>query len=341
MANFITETLNKTSVIKIHNLMPKKIMTKGLKSELKDGFLFMSNENGRLMALQNLGFDPTEYELKHLKEHISAWGGGENVSVENGILEMELPRFLNPFVEMINNMPGCRVAPNMLRIKGDVYLSVEYPESFTRQISKIILEFLSTDHLFQKVLVYTGSVVTGIPILLRLYQEAGNTLTNFRMITTSWEFDQKNIFDENEGVFSNTGSFLPKSFGNVNEDHLIFRKNKDEVTGKAPHTVVDAENKIVEFKVSSKFYSDYFNQVVKKYSGPVFMHLTVTEKKLTTFNIIDVSHQDLFLRGLKKHWSLESRKNHINYIESVEYLEDVFHRFEETAKIGLETKSLQ
>lgn len=334
MSNMVFKTLGKTTIIMIHNLMPKKIVAKDTDSSLKDGFLFMVKEKDRIMALQNLGFDPTEAELNHLRKHISAWGGGETVLVENGVMQMEIPQFLAPFVEKIRNIPGCRVAPNLLRIQGDVYICLEYPDALTEEISKAVLEFLTTDHLFEKKLIYSGYNNQGIPYLLKLYKEHGNKLSDFSLITNVWEFDPKTKQSENQGVFTNLGSFLPKCFMDGKKDQLIFKLEKKVITGNATHEIVDPDNNIVEFAISSSFYSDFCNQVLKKYSGPVFMHLLVTENKLITRNIIKAQHQNLFLKGLQAHWSLNPRKHHKNYVDSVINLEEAIKNSEFVQPIG-------
>ncbi len=323
---FITETLDKCTVIRIHNLVPKKIKTPDFNSELKDGFLLMVRDKEKLIAFQNLGFTPTDAEKAHLKQYVSTWGGGEQVDVKNGVLEMELPIFLKPFIESINNIPGCRISPNLLRIGGDVYLSVEYTQISTGRVNQVILDFINIDHLFRKNLIYSGSQGGRIPILLKIYQEAGNTLEDFTMITSVWEMDKSHQADQNLGVFTNLGTYVPKSLINDSNDLLIFRKSEPNITGNAEYTVADPDNNIVEFKVTSKFFSDFYNFIIRNYSGPIYMHPVVTRNRHTTYFIIEGAKVNLFLSGLYNHWSTESRKDHVNYIGGVERLDLLLKR---------------
>lgn len=337
MNSYFTETLDNNIIIRIHNLMPKKIGTGESYSNLKDGFLLMVRENRHLMAIQDLGFEPNEEEINNMEQYISAWGGGENISIQNGILEMEIPQFLLPFADRIFDEPGCRITPNLLRIGGDVFLSVEYPQCLAEKVAGIVDEFMGQDHLFKKEITYVGKKQQGIPVLLRMYKEAGHELSDFVMVTTVWELDESIKRDENQGVFGNRGNYVPKGFVNDSNDKLIFRKDDREIHGFADHTVVDPVNNIVEFSVSSNFFTDFFNRVAKIYTGPIFMHPVVEENRQITYLIVEKRRQEIFLRGLQEHWKLEARREHTNLILSVERLDHVHEEFEERKQKGHST----
>ncbi len=326
--SFTTETLENNTIIKINNLMPKKIKTETKEVDLKDGFLLMVRENNKLMAIQDLGFEPTDREIGIMKQYISLWGGGEDINIRNGILEMEIPQFLKPFVDEVYEQPGCRITPNLLRVGGDVFLSVEYPEVLAQKVASIVKEFIEQDDLFQKEVIEAGKKQQGIPVLLRMYKNTGHDLGDFVMVTTVWELDDKIRENENQGVFSNTGSYVPKSFVDNSNDKLIFKKNESEIFGSAEHIVVDKENKIVEFTVSSRFFSDFFNNVAKVYTGPIFMHPVVMKSKQITYLIIERRREEIFLKALQEHWKLDARKDHFNYIQSVDRLDHVHQEFE-------------
>lgn len=317
---FSYETLRRCSVIQIHDLLPKKIKTSDFNSSPRDGFLFLARTESKLLVYQNLGFEPTEIEIKNLKKYISTWGGGENAEISNGVLEMELPSFLIPFENELNSIPGCRISPNLLRIEGDVYLTVEYHDTVNREVSEAIMKFISGDHLFKKKLIYTGTQSDGLPYILKLYKENGNSLDNLFMITTVWEFEENQIKTQNLGVFQNTGNYLPKCFVNGVKDELIFKVDNLEILGSANYRVVDAEEKIVEMEVTSRFFSDFYNEVIRKYSGPIFCHMEVSETEQTSYYLVEMDHQTLFMKGLLNHWKKDARVDHKNYIKSAEKL---------------------
>lgn len=323
MANFLDETLEKDTIIRIHNLMPRKLVSGERTIELRDGFLLMVREGSELMAIQDLGFEPSETEAKQLKKYISDWGGGENISIQNGILEMEFPQFLKPMVNAIFQTPGCRITPNLLRLGGDVLLSIEYPKILTEEVNKMVLDFLSQEHLFKKELVYDGPKKRGIPVLLEMYKDAGHSLSDFVVVTTAWEFDEKTRREENQGVFLNTGFYVPKGYVDGSSDTLIFHKNEKSILGSANYTVVDPQKNIVEFNVSSNFFNDFFTRVAKVYTGPIFMRPVVQDSKQITHHIIEKRREKIFLKAIQEHWRLEVRKDHINYIQSVESLDYV------------------
>lgn len=322
---FSTETLGKCTVMKIHDLLPKKVRN-DINSSQKDGFLFMAQSESKLLVYQNIGYDPTETEVNQLKKHISNWGGGEMVDVQNRILEMQLPSFLIPFYNDLNNLPGCRVFPNLLRVGGDVYICIEYDQKVSNQVSQIVMEFISEDHLFKKELVYSGPQDGGPPYLLKLYGDFGNNINDFVVIKTVWEFTREEVEKQNQGVFLNTGSYVPKCFIHQSTDKLIFRKNVDEIKGNAPSTTIDGANGVVEFNVRSQFYSDFYNEVIRLYSGPIFLHMEVFGDKQETYFIIEKNQQAIFIKGLKNHWKRTAREDHVNYIDYVETLGNVMSK---------------
>lgn len=329
---FSSDTLGKCMVIKIKDLLPRKLGVGEATTNMKDGFLFMAQSESRLFVYQNLGYDPTEIEVKHLMKHVSTWGGGESAEVQNRILQMELPSFLIPFHHELDNLPGCRIFPNLLRVGGDVYMSIEFVPAVSSQVSRIVMAFLSEDHLFHKELVYSGQQSDGLPYLVKMYHDMGNNLDNFVVIKTVWEFTQSDRTKQNQGVFLNTGTYVPKCFIFHSTDKLIFHKNESEILGEAPYTLIDKKNNVVEFNVTSQFYSDFYNSVIRLYSGPIFMHMEVMNYKQITYHVIERNLETLFIKGLSDHWSKISRKEHVNYIDTVESLGTVYEEYMKSRK---------
>lgn len=324
----ITGILESITILKIHNLMPKRIGDSKKGSKLKDGFLLLARENDKFMTVQNLGYIPDETEINHIKKHISLWGGGDIVEIHNGILKMELPAFMKPFIEKIFDTPGCRISPNLLRIEDDVYLSIEFPDVISEKVEKITKEFLEADYIFEKEMLATGHKTPGVPPLLKIYEQAGHSLKDFVLITTVWEFNDDQKLNQNEGVFTNIGEYVPKGFINGADDLIIYKKAYSEVSGNSAYTEVDKSRNILEFRVKSQFFSDFYNQIIAKYTGPIFMHPIVSESMQKSYYIIGSDRKELFLEGIKKHWSLEARKDHANRVESVESLDKAFASFD-------------
>lgn len=319
---FSNETLKNCTIIRIQNLLPKKIKISDVNAELKDSFMFLARSDSRLLAYENLGFAPTKLETDILKKFIRNWGGGENVEVRNEVLEMELPSFLTPFHAEIDKIPGCRISPNLLRIGGDVFLTIEYHDTVRKQVSDTVMRFLSADHLFDKKLVYTGRQEGKLPYILKFYEQNGNDLDRFFMITTVWEFNPEDIRKQNNGVFQNSGSYVPKCFVNDSRDKLIFKTESLEIQGEGRYEVIDQDEKIVEIEIKSKFFSDFYDEVIMKYSGSIFCHMEVSKTRQVSYYLVDMNYQNLFLKGIQNNWKREARADHINYISSARKLSD-------------------
>lgn len=320
---FSNETLDSCTVIKIDNLMPKKLSLADANSVVRDGFMFISRDSRGLKAYMNLGFEPTEHEKEGLRNFLMSWGGGEESEVYNTILELEFPQFVIPFYERLNAIPGCRVDPNVYHSNGDVYVSVEYHRSIAKKVNDVITEFLVRDHLFSKRFVYSGPQSPGLPYLMQLYARNGNSLGNFLLIKTAWMYDPEQIKTQNEGVLLNMGKYLPKEFSEGQSEKLIFRTEDRSIKGNSKGDVVSQEDNLVEFQVKSKFFIDFSNEVIKRYSGPIFLHLELTQGKQSSYYVVEKTLQIPFLKGLTENWNKPARADHVNFIESVISLDEV------------------
>lgn len=308
------QTLDKCAVICIHDLLPRKLATSVTDNIGDSGFLLLSKEGEKLVVHENLGFSLNQDEMTQVKKFFYTWGGGQGVNITNGVLEMELPTFLAPFVNEINSSVGCRVSPNLLRIGGDVYIYAEFDEAVGPQVSKTVIDFLSKDHLFEKDLIYIGNEDPRMPTILRMYMDSGYDIDDLFLISTIWEFREGQQKTQNEGVFRNIGNYIPKGFVNGSQDKLIYRLEGDDILGNAPYEWVNREKKLAEFKVRSKFFSDFYNYVIKLYSGPVFCDMQVTNGYHKTYYIVEKERHLEFIKGVKNHWNRSARSDHINYI---------------------------
>lgn len=320
---FSNQILDNCTVLRIHDLFPKKIRLSETNSTLNDGFLFLAFSESKPLVYHNLGFEPTEAEASNLKKYLSMWGAGNEINIRNGILEMSVPTFLNPFLEEINKIPGCRVSPNLLRIEGDVYFSIEYSHAVNWQVSDAVMTFLSQNHIFLKELVYTGANNAKIPFLINLYRNKGNDLDNLFLIRTTWKIKEEDKQNQNQGFFQNTGSYVPKFFIDGSSDKLIFKSDTDEIKGEGVIETVDEAGKLFEVEIRSAFFSDFYNEVIRQYSGPIFVTMQITNGYQISSYIVERQYQGLFVRGLLKHWRREARSDHMNYISAADGLNSI------------------
>ncbi len=319
---FSKEVLDCCSVIKIANLMPRKLNLADSNSVVRDGFLFITRDSTGLKAYMNLGFEPTQAEKDSLHNFLASWGGGEKSDVHNTILEMEFPGFVIPFYERINSIPGCRVDPNVFHSKGDVYVSVEYHRSVAKEVNDIIIDFLTKDHIFSKNFIYSGPQPKGLPYLLELYAKNGNSLEQFLLVSTAWKYHPEEIRKQNEGVMQNLGKYVPKEFSDGGSQKLIFKTEVPSIKGNAKSEVVSQEDNLVEFQIKSKFFMDFSNEVIKRYTGPIFLQLEITLEKQISYYIVENSLHIQFLKGISENWKRPARSDHINYVESLVSLND-------------------
>lgn len=327
---FSNETLDHCTVIKISKVMPKKLIIVDPNSELRDQFLFVARDKSGLKVYMDLGFEPTPIEKETLKGFLKTWGGSENLKTDNTILEIEFPKFLVPFYENLSAIPGCRVSPNMLHSHGDVYLNIEFDKSVIRRVNDAVLDFLAKDHLFPKELIYSGPQNNGLPYLLRLYEKFGNHLGDFVLIKTVWEYDVDQIKAQNQGVLQNNGNYVPKQFSNEPFDFLIFRMYDFQIRGGAQYSVINPSKNLVEFQVKSSFFSDFFNEVIKRYTGPIFFHIEIKDEKQISYYLVDKKTHISFIKGIKEHWKKPARSDHVNYIEAVESLDEALNKMDLT-----------
>lgn len=320
---FSNEILDSCTVIKIENLMPRKLSLAEANSVVRDGFLFISRDSEGLKAYMNLGFEPNQHEKDGLRNFLMSWGGGEKSEVHNTILEMEFPQFVIPFYERLNAIKGCRVDPNVYHSNGDVYVCVEYHRSIAKEVNDVVTDFLVRDHLFTKSFIYCGPQIAGLPYLLQLYARSGNSLSNFLLVKTAWKYDPEQIKTQNEGVLLNMGKYMPKEFAEGQREKLVFRTESQTIRGDLKGDVVSRDDNIVEFQVKSKFFLDFSNEVIKRYSGPIFLHLEITPEKQLSYFIVEKALQIQFLKGLTENWGRPARADHVNFIESVMSLDEV------------------
>ena len=323
---FCTETLDTCTIIKIENLIPKKLSLADANSVLKDGFILVAKEGSSYKCYLNLGFEPTTIEKEGLKKFLMSLGRINNSEVRNTILEIDFPGFIAPFFEALNSIPGCCVNPNMFHSNGAVYISVEYHHSVTKQVNDLVTKFLIEDHIFPKEFIYSGTQKGQLPYLLQLYAKSGNDLGDFLLVKTVWLFEANEIETQNEGVLMNRGSYILKQFTDGERETLIFKTDTSDMKGQVEGKVISREENLVEFSVKSHFFQDFSNEVIKKYSGPIFLHTELSPQKQVSYYIFEKELQSAFLKGIISHWNRPARSEHKNYIEMVESLDRVANR---------------
>lgn len=316
-----SEIMEYCAILVIKNVNPRYLKAHEIRIGEYDHFHFLAKKSGKWFIYQNVGRDLSEREYESLKKYVKTWGGGDSIECNNGILRMEVPPFSWAFFDKVNEIPGCRLTPNTFQNQGDAYISIEFPFSKIQEVSRVIMDFMGEESLFRKEIIYFGEQNAGIPQILKVYQDFGNSLEDFTIIETLWDTTNENIEKQNMGVFQNSGTFAPKHFINLERDKLIARLDSLNIQGEAEYTIIDERKRIVEFDIKSRFFSDFYNEVVERYSGPIFLSLKINREGVHSYYIIEKDVQQLFINGVNSHWKRPARKNHKNYILNVTTLD--------------------
>ena len=256
----------------------------------------------------------TGNEMESLQKYARKIDMVYDFTLSNSIIKMKVPEFQGKLYNEMNNIPGCRVSPVTFQRSGDVYISIEYAGNMAEKVSDKIMDYVNASYPYERSVIYMGSQSGKMPYLLNLYSSLGNSLHDLTLIRTRWSFKGNEAALENEGIFQNTGEFLPKQFVDDEADGLIWRLNSKEIRGRSPSIIVDEDNSIVEMNVRSGFFSDFYRNVIKEYCGAVFSSYKCDENGLTSHYIVEKRAQQTFLRGLQRHWNLEARKRHANQL---------------------------
>lgn len=309
--------LRKCAVLKVHAVNPRFVNIGDMRTGEKDHFHIMGRENGRWFFYRRVEQKMTEKEIETLKEYTEKMGMTYDIAPSTNIMRVGVPEPQGKFYNEVNNIAGCRVSPVTFQSLGDVYFCIEFPENRVEEVSDKILDYLNSDLRYRTSVIYMGPQQDGIPYLLNLYSSSGNSLHDLTLVKTRWLFNDNEAMNENEGVFQNVGEFVPKKFVDDETDELLWRLRSREVKGKAQIDMVDEDDLIVEMKVRSRFFSDFYRSVVREYCGTVFYGVKCDESGLTNYYIVEKRAQQIFLRGLQKHWNLEGRRHHFNYLLEV------------------------
>ncbi|QRF75505.1 hypothetical protein Thermo_01007 [Thermoplasmatales archaeon] len=309
--------LKNCAVLKLHAVNPRFLNVGEMKIGEKDHFHVIGRERGEWFFYRRIDQKLTEKELKSLRDYNWKIDVTYDVTPSTNIIRAEIPKFQGKFYNEINNITGVRVFPVTFQSGGDVYISVEFTENKIAEISDKILDFVNKDYSYKRSVIYMGPQQGGKPYLLNLYLSMGNSPHDLTFVKTRWSFNGNEATMENEGVFQNMGEFVPKQFVDDKTDELIWKMRSEEIKGRAQADIIDKKNLIVEMKVRSRFFSDFYQSVIKEYCGTIFSGFKCEEGGLTSYYIVEKRAQQTFLRGLQRHWNLEGRKYHSNCLLEV------------------------
>ena len=309
--------LRNCAVLELHGVHPKFLKIGDMRIGEQDHFHVIGRERGQWFFYRRIMQQLTDGEKKRLLERSSSLKMTFDPYSPSNIIRMSIPDVQGQFYDDINDLPGCRVSPITLQNAGNVYVSIEFHESQSQKVSDLILDFIMKDAPYDRNLVHYGLNPGDLPYLLNLYTSLGNAPSNLALVKTRWVLDKETIASENHGIFQNSGIFIPKQFADDESDKLIWRMDQPGIKVDALHTVIDDFEHLVEMSVKSRFFSDFYANVIRSYCGATFFGIKCEENTLNNYFIVERHALERFLEGLNRHWNLPARRHHYNYLVEV------------------------
>ena len=310
------------AVIKLNSIFPKYLQARDIRIGEVDNFILIGKRGGNWDIYRRINENLTETERSALQDF--ALKNGFSTFVLHGrTMSVSLTIELSAFLDKMNSISGCRVSPVSLESNGDIYLCIEFEMSQSSSVSKVIMDYLRSKHGFDVNLIFYGRYSGKVPYLFSIYQKLGNNLGNLTLVETRWEFKDVRIDVEDEGLFLNHGTLMPKQFSDSKTEGIIMRLESQGIKGSFDAISVPGESNIVEAHLKSSFFNDFFLTVIIEYSGPIYFAAKCDATGLTSCYIVETNARDSFLNGLFKLWSLSGRHTHVNFLLQVRNLDRI------------------
>lgn len=305
------------AVLELQEVNPKFLSAGEIHVGEKDHFHLLGNEGEKWFFYRRLRNELNSEERQHLYEHSERIGMELELDAPTNIIKMAIPEFQGKLYTTVNKMVGCRISPVTFQKEGNVFISIEFSNNRRREVSEVLMDYISEELPFKRRLAYLGPSRENVPYLLNMYSAAGNSLGDLVLVKTKWVFRDDEKRSDVGGVFQNKGILVPKQYVDGGTDELIWRLDSLNVKGNNAYEVVDPSNYIVEMTVKSRYFSDFYRNLVRGYCGVSFFGLRCDNDALENYFIVEKHTLQSFLQGLQMQWSSEARKNHHNYLVEV------------------------
>lgn len=316
------QILDSRAIIRLHAFFPGYLLAKDIRGGEADNFCMLGKRNSRWYLYRRFAQSLSSNEKAALTDYFTG-NDFQTAELHDKTVTVSMSDLISDFLDRINGISGCRLSPVSLQTKGDIYLCVEFEMSQSREVSSAVLGFITSYRRLDASLVYYGKYISNIPYILRMYLEKGNSPTRLTHVETRWEFMDAGIEVENEGLFMNRGTIIPKQFSDSSSETIVMRLDSPEVKGGIHATHTYPGSRVVEILLKSGFFRDFYLNVILEYSGPIFYSSRCDGTGLTNNFIIDSAAKDSFIFGLFRNWSQERRVRHVNFITQVRNLGDM------------------
>ncbi|WP_393970624.1 hypothetical protein OXIME_000848 [Oxyplasma meridianum] len=309
------------AIIKIENVFPKNIRVSDRKHEPNTMFMMLAMSQENLNLYMSIISHLSEAETNKFVDFWKITHFGRKININRNIVEMEVPVIVENLVNKVNKIPLARVAPNILRRGSDMYLSLEFCNYSSTEMSRVIFEMLDDDPSNINTLEYFGDSPRDVPFLLHKYFDLGFPIRDFMSITTVMEPNPESVSSDYSGFFLNQGKFVPKLLSGKSNDVFIIKLGSNEIRGDLKILCHDHESGLAEVEIKSGFLSDLLNEIIKGPSGSLFYGGENLNGKSMRYYVINTDLMPVFLKELSRFWKMPGRKALRKYLYKIEKLE--------------------
>ncbi len=289
----------------------------------KDGKWFVYSGKFKFLPL---------FEVKQLVNHMNSEyiNEGIDASIEidgkaiRRMVACESAEFLNSLAET----DGVVIYSVVLFGLEDTLITIKYPESVATQVSELLLNYTDSAKFSVEILSLTREENNSIPSFFKFHNLIKFNYSNLVLVQTRWIMSEEEMKNENLGIFQNQMAFQYKYFDPESSNivgEFNSNINEKDIRSNADFKILeDKKDRLVEFKVKSKYFTDFYNNIINPMNGP-FFYWGYSNGKGTLE--IPSRDQNEFLKGINNHWSEPSRAKHRNMIMRVENIGDIVERY--------------
>lgn len=271
-------------------------------------------------------------EIKNIfNENYQNLGSKTYLDREMKMLIREVSNATSTFLNSLAHIDGVIIASIALIGDDDILIAIKYTDSSAFEVSKLFLQFVESSP-FNVDLLDTGKE-DRIPLFFKFYNSIKTDYSLLLLIETVWKMKEEEIKDENKGVFLNQMVFEPRNFGPEVApiiSTLPTSAMDKNIRGDAEFKVLSHQDEetIVEFYFESRWFDDFYNNVVKPINGSFYYWgYADGQSHLHNYYVLPVRNETQFIKGLKNHWNEPSRAKHENAIIRVQNLRDIVEEF--------------
>ncbi|MGC9294454.1 MAG: hypothetical protein ACP5E8_04175 [Thermoplasmata archaeon] len=251
------------------------------------------------------------------------------VELEGKAIKRGVTKASNQFLNGLAETEGVIIYSVALMGQHDVLIAIKYPETVASAVDDLYFEYINSVNYNVEIVTLEKEHEGDIPSFFKFHNIINIDYSRLLMIKTVWNMKMDESRNENEGIFQNEMTFKPKFFDPESSPlygEIVANLKEKEIKGRAEFKIISnsEEGRLIEFRIKSKWFYDFYNDVVRPLNGPFFYWGYSNGKNVhENYYIIPIRNEIEFLKGISKHWGEQSRAHHNNVITYVEPLNEV------------------